>query len=205
MLSYQLLRPFGYIFIRHPVKRKVDWYVPLALTIGAFVFLWPLRTGMNVWGAGGFVASAQGFVQGLPGFYIAALAAVATFGQQTTLDTIIPAPTPTLHTHFAGTWVDMKLSRRRFLCLLFAYLTSLSIVISLFAYYSQAVAAPARLVFIPEVVTALSAVALAVYLMFLFQLVVVTLWGLYYLGDRMHQPDPFDPPAGTQQPPSPTP
>lgn len=199
MLSYQLLRPFGYIFIRHPVKRNVDWYVPLALTVLGFMLLWPLRSGMNIWGPNGLVASAQGFVQGLPGFYIAALAAVATFGQQTTLDKIIPAPTPTLHTHFAGTWVDMKLSRRRFLCLLFAYLTSLSVVLSLFAYYSQAVALPAKLSIIPQVVSVLSAVAFGIYMLFLFQLVVVTLWGLYYLGDRMHQPDPFDPPATSSQ------
>lgn len=195
MLYYQLFRPFAYIFIKHPVKRMVDWYLPAALTVIAFILIWPFREGMNLWAGGGLVASAQGFVQGLPGFYIAALAAVATFGQQTVLDQIIPAPTPTLHTNYSGQWVDMKLSRRRFLCLLFAYLTALSIVISLFAYYAQAVALPAREVFAGWAVGALSAIAFGIYSLFLFQLLVITLWGLYYLADRMHQPNPYDPPA----------
>lgn len=195
MLFYQLFRPFSYIFIRHPVKRKVDWYLPFGLSVLAFILLWPMREGMNVWGSGGLIASAQGFVQGLPGFYIAALAAVATFGQQTVLDQIIPAPTPTLHTNYSGQWVDMKLSRRRFLCLLFAYLTALSIVLSLFAYYAQSVAVPSRKVFSSGAVSALSGIAFGVYIFFLFQLLVVTLWGLYYLADRMHQPNPYDPPA----------
>lgn len=195
MLWYQLLRPFSYILIRHPVIKKVNWHVPLMLTAIALVLVLPFRADMNIWASDGIVASAQGLVQGLPGFYIAALAAVATFGQQTTLDTIIPAPTPTLHTSFSGTWVEMKLTRRRFLCLLFAYLTAVSVILSLFAFYARAIAVPARRVFIPIVVEIGSVFAFFVYLVFLFQLVIITLWGLYYLGDRMHQPDPY-PPAG---------
>ncbi|WP_373987817.1 hypothetical protein [Duganella sp. BuS-21] len=195
MLFYQLFRPFAYIFIRHPVKRKVDWYLPIGLTLISLILIWPMREDMNVWAGSGLVASAQGFVQGLPGFYIAALAAVATFGQQTGLDRIVPAPTPTLHTNYSGQWVDMKLTRRRFLCLLFAYLTALSIALSLFAYYAQAIALPARKLFIGSVVDAVSAIALAVYVLFLFQLFVITLWGLYYLADKMHEPDPYNTPV----------
>lgn len=193
MLSYQLIRPFAYIFIHHQVKRKVDWLLPLALTAITIMLIAPFREGMNVWATFGVVATAQGLVQALPGFYIAALAAVATFGQQgSSLDTIIPEPTPTIQTRFAGAWIEMKLSRRRFLCLLFAYLTSISIVLSLFATYGQAIAGPARTIFAAYVVDSLSWLMLGIYLLFLFQMVVVTLWGLYYLSDKMLQPDPFD-------------
>jgi len=196
MLFYQLLRPFAYIFIHHPVKRIVDWYMPAALLMISIVFIAPFRSDMNVWATDGIVATAQGLVQGLPGFYIAALAAVATFGQQgSSLDNIIPAPTPTLQTRFAGAWIEMKLSRRRFLCLLFAYLTSISIVLSLFASYARAVAVPARKALPAVAVDVCSWIALGVYLLFLFQIVIVTLWGLYYLGDRLLQPDPFDQPS----------
>lgn len=199
MLSYQILRPFAYIFIHHPVKRKVDWLLPLSLTAITIVLLFPFREGMNVWATFGVVATAQGLVQALPGFYIAALAAVATFGQQgSSLDTIIPAPTPTIQTRFAGAWIEMKLSRRRFLCLLFAYLTSISVVLSLFATYGQAVAAPARLMVMDIVVNTASWIMFATYLFFLFQMVVITLWGLYYLSDKMLQPDPFDENTGKE-------
>lgn len=194
MLAYQLLRPFGYIVIHHPAKRIVDWYVPAVLLILSVLAILPFRDGMNVWASSGLVSSAQGFIQGLPGFYIAALAAVATFGSQgSTLDRVIPEPTPTLSTRFAGAWIDMKLTRRRFLCFLFSYLTALSIVLCMYAYYAQAVAVPARKVF-PQAIDALSWIAISLYIFFVFQLIVITMWGLYYLGDRMHQPDPHAPP-----------
>lgn len=154
---------------------------------------------MNVWATFGVVATAQGLVQALPGFYIAALAAVATFGQQgSSLDAIIPAPTPTIQTRFAGAWIEMELSRRRFLCLLFAYLTSISIVLSLFATYGQAVAAPARAMVLSSIVDLVSWIMFAIYLFFLFQMVVITLWGLYYLSDRMLHPDPFERKNGSE-------
>lgn len=201
MLFYQLFRPFSYIFIHHPVKRKVDWLVPGILTAITIALTLPFAEGLNVWATDGMVATAQGLVQGLPGFYIAALAAVATFGQQgSSLDTIIPAPTPTVKTRFAGAWIEMKLSRRRFLCLLFAYLTSISIVLSLFASYGRAIALPARKMFPSALVEIVSWLMFAGYTLFLFQIVVVTLWGLYYLGDRMLQPDPFNQSNPSNQP-----
>lgn len=144
---------------------------------------------MNVWGSGGMVQMVQQVVQGLPGFYIAALAAVATFGQQSTLDMEIPAPTPTIQTRSAGEWISMKLTRRRFLCLLFAYLTTVSILLSLLATYGMAIAAPVRKIAPTIFANCLSYAGTALYSVFLFQLVVVTLWGLYYLSDRMLQPE----------------
>jgi hypothetical protein len=189
MLTYQLSRPFGYILIRHPVKKVVDWYIPSGLAIFLAITLCPLRTELNVWGTGGMVQMAQQVVQGLPGFYIAALAAVATFGQQSTLDMEIPAPTPTIQTRSAGEWISMKLTRRRFLCLLFAYLTSVSILLSLLATYGMAVAAPIRKLTSSWFAEVISYAGTTVYSVFLFQLVVVTLWGLYYLSDRMLQPE----------------
>ncbi len=188
MLAYQLTRPFGYILIRHPVKKVIDWYIPLAMTLILFVISYPLRSALNVWGTGGLVQLAQQIIQGLPGFYIAALAAVATFGQQSTLDMLIPDPTPTIKTRSAGEWISMQLTRRRFLCLLFAYLTVVSVLLSLIATYGLATAAAIRLLAPPWLSQGLSLAGTIFYSIFIFQLIIVTLWGLYYLSDRMHQP-----------------
>jgi hypothetical protein len=189
MLWYQLLRPFGYILIRHPVKKMVDWYVPSAMAVIALAAIMPFRSQVNIWGPGGLIQLVQQLVQGLPGFYIAALAAVATFGQKTTLDVLIPEPTPTIETRYGGSWVSMQLTRRRFLCLLFAYLTSVSIALSLMAAYVQALAIPIRKALPPLMADVISLLVTLAYALFLFQLVIATLWGLYYLSDRMHQPD----------------
>lgn len=192
MFWYQLLRPFSYIVISHPAKKMVDWYVPLGFTILMLVLLLPFRAHLNIWGGDGLILSIENLVQGLPGFFIAALAAIATFGKHSTLDKIIPKPTPTLKTLFNGAWLIMDLTRRRFLCLLFAYLTVLSILLSLVAACMRTVAGPARLLLPGYIVDWLSLIVTTGYLLFLFQLMVVTMWGLYYLGDRIHQPEPFD-------------
>lgn len=192
MLLYQLFRPFSYITIRHPVKRWVDWYFPVGLTVIALCMLLPFRPQLNLWGIEGLFQNMQGFIQGLPGFYIAALAAVATFGQQTSLDMLIPAPTPTLKTNYGGHWMSMQLTRRRFLCLLFAYVTALSIILSLAIPYVRAIAVPLRECLSVMWGDVASIIITGLCLLITIQMIVVTLWGLYYLSDRMHQPEPYD-------------
>ncbi|WP_238925026.1 hypothetical protein [Achromobacter insuavis] len=192
MLRYQLTRPFGYIFIQHRVKKVVDWYLPALLATIAVAVLFPFRGIVNIWGEQGLVVNVQAFVQSLPGFYIAALAAIATFGQKGTLDTLMPEPTPTIETRFGGAWVVMGLTRRRFLCLLFAYLTALSVCLTVFSLFVRAVVGVKQMM--PHFLGEATFYAMTyAYLIFFFQMVVTTLWGLYYLSDRIHQPDPHEP------------
>lgn len=191
MLRYQLTRPFGYIFIHHRVKKIVDWYLPGLLAGVAAVFLFFFRGVVNIWGDQGLIVNAQAFVQSLPGFYIAALAAIATFGQRGTLDSLMPEPTPTIETRFGGAWVVMGLTRRRFLCLLFAYLTALSLSLTVASLFVRSVVKVKESIphFIGE---SAFYVLTSAYLLFFFQMIVTTMWGLYYLSDRIHQPDPHE-------------
>lgn len=189
-MFYQLLRPFHYLTINHPAKKAVDWYFPAVLALATLLLLFWGRNAINVWGSSGLVELLQGLVQGLPGFYIAALAAVATFGKQTALDSLIPEPTPTIETLFGSQRVEIELTRRRFLCLLFAHLTALSICLSVFSALGRAFAVPILKVLSPTLAEMAFYGATALYVFFLFQMFIVTLWGLYYLSDKMHQPDP---------------
>lgn len=188
-MFYQLFRPFSYLTINHPAKKVVDWRVPGLLTLLAMGVLVIGRGSINVWGADGLVSILQGLVQGLPGFYIAALAAVATFGRQTALDSLIPEPTPTIETWYGGGKIEIGLTRRRFLCLLFAHLTAVSVCISVFASFGRAIAGPVQRSVGQGLLNIGFYFGSAVYVFFLFQMIVVTLWGLYYLSDKMHQPD----------------
>lgn len=87
---------------------------------------------------GGFIKSISGFVSNLPGFYIAALAAIATFNrEQIDYPLIGTNGTPFIkitRTKENGRIVDTqeKLTRRLFLCMLFSFLTALSICIVIF-------------------------------------------------------------------------
>lgn len=199
-MFYQLLRPFSYLAINHPAKKVVDWRVPGFLTIVAMSVLVAGRGSINVWGPDGLVSVLQGLVQGLPGFYIAALAAVATFGRQTTLDSLIPEPTPTIETWYGGGKIEIGLTRRRFLCLLFAHLTAVSVCISVFASFGRALAGPIQRSMGAQWLDLAFYVGSTVYVFFVFQMIVVTLWGLYYLSDKMHQPDaePLDSVGGPE-------
>ncbi len=189
MFSSQVLRSFGYLTIDHPAKKIFDWYVPIGLAAVSTVALGYGRGVANVWGDSGLVQSIQGLVQGLPGFYIAGLAVVATLGKQTALDALMPEPTPTIETRWGEGTLEVELTRRRFLCLLFAHLTALSIALSLGASFLRWLA-PLVGSWSPVFHMIGFYTACFFYALFLFQLVVITLWGLYYLSEKIHQPDP---------------
>ena len=98
-----LFGPFNYLRIRHAFKRNIDWYVPLVLTLismGSFLFL-DSKVKIDIFSSVGLSNRILGFVQILPGFYIAALAAIATFNK-TDIDFVMPAPAPRLNVEVQG-------------------------------------------------------------------------------------------------------
>lgn len=189
MILYQLLRPVAYLQIEHPKKFFFDWVIPVGATLMTAVILLSLRGAIVIWGSGGVVERLTGFVQTLPGFYIAALAAIATFNRQD-IDRHIPAPTPEIEVVIGGKRNTIKLTRRRFLCMLFAFLTAESIVVSILGIGFISVASGVRAA-VPEVAHVYVSICAASLVIFLFwQLIVATALGLYYLGDRLQQPEP---------------
>ncbi len=119
----------------------------------------------------------------LIGFYIAALAAVAAFPNKT-LDEPMKGRAPTITSHRQDTTFDEKLTRRRFLVILFGYCAFVSIMLFGFGVVSIMVAPS----FMKVGATAtLKFIWLAVYLLMAASLFVTTMLGLHYLIDRMHR------------------
>lgn len=189
MLIYQLLRPLtGYLSVQHPTKRVVDWIIPCTLSLVASLALMYFREKINVYGSGGFVSLVLGYVQNLPGFYIAALAAIATFTRPE-IDQIIPGrDTPKIKNIDSHGNVNLiELTRRRFLCLMFAFLTAECILLTLFSVIALNTAGPLReSLSNPAYLTLYFFASLGYFLLF-FQLMVTTFWGIYYLGEKIHQ------------------
>lgn len=183
----QVLKPFAYLFIKHQFKWQMDWLLPGVLTVISALMVLLVWKDINVYGDTGFIARVLGFIQNLPGFYIAALAAIATFGRND-IDTVIPRPTPTIVEVRNGQESVIPLTRRRFLCLMFAFLTAECVVLVLASISMLSVAENSA----HDSIFASPFISLAgffVYLFFLYQMILATFWGLFYLGDKIHQVD----------------
>jgi hypothetical protein len=138
---------------------------------------------------GGMIAKILGFVQVLPGFYIAALAAIATFNK-IDIDKTMPAPAPKIDIMVQGRSVVIELTRRRFLCSMFAFLTAESLIIIVLAIFSQSIYVPLKAIIYSSLQIWTSGLFILMFFLLFWQMIITSFWGLFYLGDRLHQPDP---------------
>lgn len=187
MILQTVTRPLSYLRISHPSKWVVDWALPSAIAI--------LITSVVI--AGDYFSSQglgwkfleddiSGLVSILPGFYIAALSAIVVFNRND-IDKHMPEPTPSLKIPAAGI---VSLTRRRFLALTFSFLTAESIILLTLIGLGPSLQAIAAY-FLNGWQYFTGKYAFIYLLFFIFsQLVVVTFLCLYYLGERLHQPDP---------------
>jgi hypothetical protein len=186
MLIGQLLKPFGYLAIQHPYKWVVDWLYPAVLSAITIALICRFSDIAKLLEQNGLIPLTLSFVQSLPGFYIAALAAIATFGRMD-IDDILPEPTPRVLVKLRGRWNSIDLTRRRFLAMLFAFLTGESIAIvicciGLISFgsgingWSHSGYAIGHYTFI----VLCFFLTLSVY-----QMILATFWGLYYLGYKL--------------------
>jgi hypothetical protein len=189
-LISNLLRPMSYLSISHQMKWKVDWLYPLvAAFMSTAVLLIARRYGpVPVFGDSGIYGKILSFTQNLPGFYIAALAAIATFNRSD-IDKIMPEPAPSIDITRLGKSENIKLTRRRFLSSMFAFLTAESILIVVLCMAAQELAPTLKSVISLRAQEYATSVALLVLLTLFWQMLITSFWGLFYLGDKLHQPD----------------
>ena len=195
MILYELTRWWNYRRIKHPSMAWYIWRIPGAaasLTAVTYILL-PERPG---------VASPDGLISGvsqimtiLPGFFIAALAAVATFNREE-MDDPMPAPTPTTTIFRQGEWIEVVLTRRLFLTYLFSYLSILSLGTSIVCLALK-LAHPSAVYLFKNIydpswrswLKDISEFSLALILFYICaSILVTTLHGIYFLTERMHQP-----------------
>jgi hypothetical protein len=164
-------------------KAFVDWWLPLMLSGTAVLCTILLPSALPIAGDKGLVESVGGLLEALTGFYVASLAAVATF------------PNSQLSANAVGYSIGGNpILRRNFICLLFGYLATLSITIYVAGLASSIPLASVALIE-SEVVRIVAAKSMVfVYLFACCQLLTVTLLGLYYLAVRIHQSEPVAPP-----------
>jgi len=188
MLLYQLLRPLSYMEIRDASKWKIDALLPFIFTVVITVIIAYMPIKVQIFGQSGMMTLLIGLLQILPGFYLTALAAVATFNRPD-MDLLLPKPIPTIKISVKGIPQDIELTRRRMLSMLFGYLTFISFSLYFLAVAAQVIAPNIAAVISVTAVFLLRNAFLLLFLFLLGQLIFITMFGLYQLSDRMHQPD----------------
>lgn len=187
-LLAQLSRPFSYLTIKHELKWQMDWLIPGIVSITAttaVLLLWP---SINIYGDSGIISRVLSFIQNLPGFYIAALAAIATFGRSD-IDSTMPEPTPTIIENRMGRPSPIPLTRRRFLCMMFAFLTAECVTLIIISILVLSIGAEKTVFMEGDTLKVIAKVGFYIYAFFLSQMILATFWGLFYLGDRIHRVD----------------
>jgi len=178
---------FSFLRVRSP---DIYWYQWVYPTILFLIILVPsiALEGYLVGFERSKLASDINILMGvLIGFYIAALAAVSSFTNEN-LDKIMKGRAPSIKHFRQGEEVTEKLTRRRFLAILFGYCASVSIVLFIFGVLQTHIAfRAATRPWVNRVLDIGTEVAWAGYTWLLASLLVVTLLGLHYLVERMHR------------------
>ncbi|MBK8901686.1 MAG: hypothetical protein IPM53_10920 [Anaerolineaceae bacterium] len=182
----RLLQPLDYLRIRHARMGFYIFWLPLVMSvITVVVFLLLPSTAQGIIPRG-IVPAVTGLLQILTGFYIAALAAVATFDRPA-MDEPMRGTPPTLKVKRGGRGEEQALSRRRFLSLLFGYLSFVSLFVYIAGSVAPTIEENIKLIAQPTWIARIMWGLFIVFLFVFFNLFVSTLLGLYYLTDRIHR------------------
>ena len=182
----QLFTPINYLRINHPLKSWFDIYIPLFLTVITVSILFFLPHTPAVFGEGSIVFMITDLIKILVGFYIASLAAIATF-PRVEMDELISGDSATLVVERRGKLKTIELTRRRFLCYLFGYLA----FVGMFLYFSGSAASMLKSSFqeliSPTYLLWIKWVFISGFTFITFNLFITTLLGLHYMTDRIHR------------------
>jgi hypothetical protein len=179
----KILTPLTFLRLESPDLRPYQWTIPGGLALLGLAVFYCLPISPPLFSEKGLVNTINGLLNTLIGFYIAALAAVATFNNGA-LDQVMKGRPPTLVAVRLGEKSEETLTRRRFLVILFGYCAFVSIMLFAFGVLSLLTAPSlSKIGWLP----ALRFAWLLVYFAMAASLFVVTLLGLHYLIDRMHR------------------
>ncbi len=187
MIRYQLSRAIAFAWIRGSGLNAIRYAVPAGVTFSGvllFTACWYATIPLPLVKVS---ATASSVLVNLPGFYIAALAAVAAF-QSSSLNNAIETPGAQLKVISKGGKHEINLTYRMYLCYLFAYLAVLSFVLSFLFAISSSMAELVRDLLPRMVADGCNFVGSVLLTFWMINLITVSLHGLYFLAERMHRP-----------------
>lgn len=173
----KILTPLRYLRIIHREKTFFDYVLP-AMFAAAFLALnHHLPYPLPFLGEGSIVSVVNGILQMLSGFYIASLAAIATFNRPEIDEVMLNAPTLN----------NEPVTRRLFLTHLFGYLAFTSILTYFVGGFAQIAETNITLLQAYSFYDVISCVSMFAYAFVIFNIIFVTLLGLFFMIDRIHR------------------
>ncbi len=191
---YQLLRPTAYLAINEYGYGKciIDWIIPFILSLiiisiftnDYFIISWLAKDS--------FIDDLKSFLQLLPGFYLTSLAAIATFDKKE-LDLLLPEPAPRIKIIIIAnkrkTKKSISLTRRRLLSYLFGYLAFLCLALYLTTIFAPFLILLTSSLMSESYLIIFYTLCKFLFLLFFFQMIGITVFGLYQLCERIHTVD----------------
>ncbi len=190
----QIFNPVKYLKIEQGSsfwrsKRVYDWILPILLSGVTTFSIYIFRDNIILLGDDGLVVRFLSLIELLIAFFIAALAAVATFNREGLDDIMKGEPAIIiLRKSDTGDLIEHPLSRRQFVCFLFGYLCFSAICMFILINFSRYV--PFRHIFenlgSPMYVFLIfKYVIVFIFFVFLWQIICAMFLGIYFLSDRM--------------------
>lgn len=181
----RLFRPLSYLRVKQKAKWIYDFGLPILLSGLSTVAYYNIPLRPPLFGATGIVTMISEILKFLSPFFIAALAAIATFDGPT-ITTPMKGVIPTLMVKMKGVYLEQPLSRRQFLCLVFGYLSLQSLFLYFLGYVSWICAINITSHLAAQTHDFLKLGFVFVYLAFFYNVVTTTMLGLFYLAYRLH-------------------
>jgi hypothetical protein len=187
MVRYQLTRALAFLWVRAGGLNSIRFTIPAAIALIFFAATkWTPADAL--WLTGGALAKSTVILFAiLPGFYLAALAAISTF-QSTMLDQLVENPGAKVKFLSKGKLEEVNLTYRIYLGLLFGYMSLLTFCLVFLTTISGDIA---KAVWnkADSPTAAILTEAGELFLTFLsMQMIILTLHGIYFLAERMHRP-----------------
>jgi hypothetical protein len=183
----RLFIPIAYLKIRRDDKLLEEVTIPLILTFLTLATVYLAGERFSVYGSPGLINSIVSYLQLLSGFYITALAAIATFNREGLDDPMLGDP-PTLESQHS--LEPEKLSRRRFLCFLFGYLAFGSLLLYIGGTIITLTAPILKAQLGASTILIMRWTVCSIYIFCTFNILITSLLGMYYLTDRLHRGPP---------------
>ncbi|WP_394224890.1 hypothetical protein [Paracoccus marcusii] len=185
-----ILKALSFLMIDAPFGSSYNWRYPLGISILTCLFAYLVGGDVNYWGQDGLVMKLAPLLSVLFPFYVAALAAVATFKGVADLDQYFPPDISgrrvTMPRMGSGGHIEyIQITQRHYLSLLFGYCAVVSIGL---IFFSIIFSFSANSVSLPEN-NGLHILSYAILFAFTFlflQIILLTLVAVYYLSDRLH-------------------
>ncbi|WP_147385845.1 hypothetical protein [Oleomonas cavernae] len=175
-------------------KTMYDFVLPGLFSIANTTLVYLLSIKMGIFADKGLIPAIIDLLNLIIAFFIAALAAVATFERKGLDDKIKGQPATLSIMTKSGSKKDFVLTHRQFICYLFGYLSFVSLLFLILLHFVRLIG-PDLAKIIPYVLFEFSVIKIIITQIFFFvlwQIVITMLLGVYFLCDRLqflNEPD----------------